>query len=458
MITIESKFRPFTFDELVKPLNMYQEAYDKISEDYSNLAMQSEQWADVVNQDKSPQAYAMYSGYENSLNEAIDEFSHGMSLSTRGKLMNLKRRYAKEITPIEKADAALKEAKSLREKVGPDGIFQTNDFSIDDFLHGNTVNNKYQSREALTKRTAALTEAAMQSALQDPTFKKEMGDQYWKVIQHNGGSYEDLKAALASNPVANNLFSEIKQRVMKDAGIENYDTYGRTQIESAINDGLYAGLDKPTISFQANQDYLNPMQKEQLQEMKDEAARAKTRWEWEKEDRAAGINPKTGKPIGGDNGKGGGERKESLPGAVDINMSKYIHSKDPSKDSDNIYIGLSDDAAAVIEGNKINYSQLTDKEREAVNNYLNGADPRYYEFYRSGEDGVFSSAHLKMRQTKIVTVGNLDEEEKQAAEQAAVKGATQSTTPNKNTGLPKFVIPKSMKSKLAMQRYGAPEF
>lgn len=431
MITIESKFRPFTFDELVKPLNMYQEAYDKISEDYSNLAMQAEQWADVVNQDKSPQAYAMYSGYENSLNEAIDEFSHGMSLSTRGKLMNLKRRYAKEITPIEKADAALKEAKSLREKVGPDGIFQTNDFSIDDFLHGNTVNNKYQSREALTKRTAALTEAAMQSALQNPTFKKEMGDQYWEIIQHNGGSYEDLKAALANNPVANNMFSEIKQRVMKDAGIENYDAYGRTQIESAINDGLYAGLDKPTINFQANQDYLNPMQKEQLQEMKDEAARAKTRWEWEKQDRAAGINPKTGKPIGGrGSGSEGGDKKVPILGAVQINMSKYMNSKDPSTDSEDIYTGLNDDQAAVIEGNKINYSQLTDKEREAVNTYLNGSDPRYYEFFRSGTDGTFSTAYLRIRPSKIVTISNLDEEERQAAEQAAV----QSTTSKKGTG------------------------
>lgn len=432
MITIESKFRPFTFDELVKPLNMYQEAYDKVSEDYSNLAMQSEQWADVVNQDKSPQAYAMYNGYANSLDEAIDEFSHGMSLSTRGKLMNLKRRYAKEITPIEKADAAFKEASKLREQVGPDGIFQTNDFSIDDFLHGNTVNNKYQSREALTKRTAALTEAAMQSALQDPTFKKAMGDQYWEIIQHNGGSYEDLKAALANNPVANNMFSEIKQRVMKDAGIENYDAYGKTQIESAINDGLYAGLDKPAISFQANQDYLNPMQKEQLREMKDEAARAKTRWEWEKEDRANNIDFKTGKQRGEKNSEksNSGDIKMQQGSAVRINMSKYINSKDPSKESDTLYEGLSDEDAVKISGNKINYSQLTPKERQAVDNYLNGSDPRYYEFYRNGEDTWHSSAYLYVKPIKIITVNDLQAQDDAAAEEAAVKAA-EGNTPKK---------------------------
>ena len=110
-----------------------------------------------------------------------------------------------------------------------------------------------------------MTEAAMASAMKDPEFQKAMGDQYWMLTQHTGGSYEDLKAAIANNAQAQNRFAEIKAQVMKDAGYDRYDTMGKQAIEDAINTGLYAGLDKPARSFQANQNFQSDYQKSQLQ-------------------------------------------------------------------------------------------------------------------------------------------------------------------------------------------------
>lgn len=278
-IIINSRFRPFSYDELIKPMLQYKEAYDKAEADYSTLATQTEQWKDVANQTQSPEAYAMYNKYANDLNNVIDDFSKGMTFQNRSQLLNMKRRYASDIIPIAKADAALKEANDLRIKAGPDAIFEVGEYnSLDSFLHGKRANNRYQSRDAITKRTAAMTEAAMASAMKDPEFQKAMGDQYWMLTQHTGGSYEDLKAAIANNAQAQNRFAEIKAQVMKDAGYDRYDASGKQAIEDAINTGLYAGLDKPTRSFQANQAYLNPLQSEQLQE-------AKTEFQWKKDDR-----------------------------------------------------------------------------------------------------------------------------------------------------------------------------
>lgn len=260
-LVIDSKFRPFSYDELIKPLMQYKEAYDKVEADYSNLAAQTEQWKDIANQTQSPEAYAMYSKYANDLNNILDDFSKGMTLQNRSQLLAMKRRYASDIQPIARASEAMKEANDLRVKAGPDAIFEVGEYnSLDQFLHGKTANNKYQSRDALTKRTAAMTEAAMASAMRDPEFQKAMGDQYWMLTQHTGGSYEDLKAAIANNAQAQNRFAEIKAQVMKDAGYDRYDTMGKQAIEDAINTGLYAGLDKPARSFQANQGYLNPLQ------------------------------------------------------------------------------------------------------------------------------------------------------------------------------------------------------
>ena len=265
-LVIDSKFRPFSYDELIKPLMQYKEAYDKVEADYSNLAAQTEQWKDIANQTQSPEAYAMYSKYANDLNNIVDDFSKGMTLQNRSQLLAMKRRYASDIQPIARASEAMKEANDLRVKAGPDAIFEVGEYnSLDQFLHGKTANNKYQSRDALTKRTAAMTEAAMASAMRDPEFQKAMGDQYWMLTQHTGGSYEDLKAAIANNAQAQNRFAEIKAQVMKDAGYDRYDTMGKQAIEDAINTGLYAGLDKPARSFQANQNFQSDYQKDQLQ-------------------------------------------------------------------------------------------------------------------------------------------------------------------------------------------------
>ncbi|QOR59397.1 hypothetical protein [uncultured phage cr116_1] len=276
-LVIDSKFRPFSYDELIKPLMQYKETYDKLETDYSNLAAQAELWKDVANQQQNPEAYAIYSKYAKDLDTMAESLSKGMLIGDRAKFTNLKRRYASEIGAIAKADEEIKKADELRLKVGPDAIFQNNSYKLDDALHGKKINNNYQSRDAITKRTAAMTEAAMASAMKDPEFQKAMGDQYWMLTQHTGGSYEDLKAAIANNPQAQNKFAEIKAQVMKDAGYDSYDAIGKQAIEGAINTGLYAGLDKPARSFQANQNYMNPLQTLQYNEYLEERLKEKAK-------------------------------------------------------------------------------------------------------------------------------------------------------------------------------------
>ena len=272
-LTINSKFRPFSFEEMWAPLKAYKEAYDKVEEEYAGLTESTEEWKNAVNQETSPRAYALYNGFAGDLNEVVSDFSHGMNLRNRSALLRMKKRFSSEIKPIIKADAALKEANKFRDEKGYDAIFEVNRYnSIDDFLDGQTANNRYVSREALTKKAAAITEAAMSEAMRDPEFKKVMGDQYWQIVQHTGGSYKDLmeafKLGISDNPIAQNRFSEIRQRLFKELGMENYDYYGQQQIVDTIDTGMYIGLDKPTSQFLQNQGYLNPLQAEQLNQMR----------------------------------------------------------------------------------------------------------------------------------------------------------------------------------------------
>lgn len=268
-LQLDTKFNPFTYDEMVKPLLYYKQAYDEAEAAYSDLATQTEAWKDIVNRENSPEAFEMYQRYSGDLSKAVDDFSQGMTAKNRRALLGLKRRYAQDITPIARASEAMNAANELRAKAGPDAIFEVGEYnSLDQFLHGKTANNKYQSREALTKKTAAMTEAAMAEALKDPDFEKYMGDQFWLITQHTGGSYEDLKEAMKlgmmDNPIAQNRFSQIRQEVAKNAGIQNYDAAGQQAIMDAIDTGLYAGLDKPVRNFQANADHITPVQRHSM--------------------------------------------------------------------------------------------------------------------------------------------------------------------------------------------------
>lgn len=424
-IRITSKFRPFSFDELLKPMLIYKEAYDKAEEDYNSLAAQTEQWRDIANQTKSPEAYAMFNKYATDLQTATENFSKGMTLQNKGQLLAMKRRYASDILPIAKASEAMKEANEFRMKMGPDAIFEVGEYnSLDKFLHGKTANNKYVSRDALTKRTAAMTEAAMASAMKDPEFQKTLGNQYWILTQHTGGSYEDLKAAIANNAQAQNRFAEIKAQVMKDAGYDRYDTIGKQAIEDAINTGLYAGLDKPARSFQANQAYLNPLQAEQL-------SQAKTEFNWKKQDReplSIGDNkyldPVTGLTFTKDEN---GNRTYDLTYKKDPNAS----SKNKSRGRDNsnsrstkkvnrldkpikVKVGgdnnveeYGDDVSP--SGTRVAFTSLTGKAREIAKQYMNDDTSEGYDIYIEEPGTLHSHQRITIIPRKVETIDSENE-------------------------------------------------
>lgn len=424
-IRITSKFRPFSFDELLKPMVIYKEAYDKAEEDYNSLAVQTEQWRDIANQTKSPEAYAMFNKYATDLQNATENFSKGMTLQNKGQLLAMKRRYASDILPIAKASEAMKEANEFRMKMGPDAIFEVGEYdSLDKFLHGKTANNKYLSRDALTKRTAAMTEAAMASAMKDPEFQKALGNQYWMLTQHTGGSYEDLKAAIANNAQAQNRFAEIKAQVMKDAGYDRYDTMGKQAIEDAINTGLYAGLDKPARSFQANQAYLNPLQAEQL-------SQAKTEFNWKKHDReplSLGDNkyldPVTGltftkdengnrtydlsykkDPNASSKGKSGSGNSSSSGGTKKANrLAKPIKVKVGGGNNVEEY---GDDVSP--SGTRVPYTELTGQAKEIAKQYMNDDTSNGYDIYIEEPGTLHNHQRIIIIPRTVETINSKDE-------------------------------------------------
>ena len=103
-LVINSKFRPFTYDELMKPVHDSTEAHQEVEAAYGALDTQASKWEHMANQATDEKAYTMYKTYADDLRAQADNLAkNGLNALSRKDLLTMQRRYAQEITPIENA-------------------------------------------------------------------------------------------------------------------------------------------------------------------------------------------------------------------------------------------------------------------------------------------------------------------------------------------------------------------
>lgn len=303
-IVVNSKFNPFTYEQLVKPLEDYTKAYNEVEEQYADLSKQTETFRDIATQENSPKSYAMFSKYAKDLETVTDDFSRGMTMANRRQLLGLKRRYAKEITPIARADAARQEAIKYRRDVkarDDSAIFKVDNFSLDDFLHGGTVSEDYVSGKNILARTSAKAEALGKSLFSDPEFKTILGGQKYQISQQNGLTPEMFYAVVndqLDNPnISKALRTKLQgfRQIMDDelANVADWGDAARQQVLSSVTTGMYAGLAKPTYQFTENGEYINAAQRRSLANQEAQLKLQQDRFDYaKKKDRiASGADP-----------------------------------------------------------------------------------------------------------------------------------------------------------------------
>lgn len=231
-IVINSKFRPFSYDELIKPLLQYKEEYDKREAAFSTLQQQADAWKNIATQTKNPLAYSMYTKFNNDLTSAVNNFKQGMTLQNRGALMDMNKRYMSDIKPISDA-ATKKEALSAEQRKlqasNPSLIFQRNadNMSIDDFIrnpmqdYGQVVNG-----DAITKSVAtaaqALSKQAAESNEGKARLKALLPFQYEYITQTGYNPTEIMKAILRSDR-ADAILTGIVDNAVASTGISQWN-------------------------------------------------------------------------------------------------------------------------------------------------------------------------------------------------------------------------------------------
>lgn len=237
-LIINSKFRPFTYDEMVKPLAQYKEAYDKVEQDYTNLTLETEALKNMIDRNRDKEVYDSYSNYANELSSIVDDFSKGMNMNNRSALLGMKRRYASTIVPIANAITRRKELADEQRKASlsnPTMLYQrqANDMSLSDFINNPSADygNSY-SGNTLTAQVAAGAAALAKQYRDNPDKLKSLGD-YYEYVESRGYTVDSIMAAM-KDMIANNdpkAPQELKQLV--------YDAVNSSGIDDSWSGNAY---------------------------------------------------------------------------------------------------------------------------------------------------------------------------------------------------------------------------
>ena len=188
-----SMFNPVTFDEMLKPHQMYTEAYNLQQGVVNDLDTKASVWEKLAASEKDKATYDRYKEYENTLRTKAEEMSkYGLTPNTRKDVGDLRVQYAKDIVPIEQANIQLEKIKEEQRKAAlqDESIMfdldsRRGDISLTDLISNPDLS--YTPTFGSTMRQRGIDRAKSASTLQDMTFEfSRLNNQFFKVHKHDG--------------------------------------------------------------------------------------------------------------------------------------------------------------------------------------------------------------------------------------------------------------------------------
>lgn len=240
-----AKFRPFSYQEMLQPLQAYTQEYNTIQEGMGELGTKADVFERMANEQTDPQAYAIYKQYSNDLAAQAESLAkQGLTPASRQGLIDMKRRYSSEIVPIEQAYAARAEEAKSQYAGRAQGIVYEGDAStssLDRYLGNPSIRYNYANSQEGFKRVATVA-SALAKGLRSYGNGKKLDDYTKTWLQEHG--YRDTEVASA--------ISDIRKIVNGDTDVQSNGV-----LRAILNDEMNtAGINTWTNKVAVN-DYFN---------------------------------------------------------------------------------------------------------------------------------------------------------------------------------------------------------
>jgi hypothetical protein len=361
-LVIDSHFKPFSYAEMLAPVQAATQAHQELESAYSELETKANIWDKMASETTDPKAHSIYQKYADDLQEQAGELAkNGLSPSSRQAMLNMKKRYTQDITPIENAwnrrKELMDEQRKLREQDST--IMFDNDFrnmSLDTIMENPSIGYESLSGKDIAARTAAIASNYAKSIQNEPEFKSILKSQYWQVRQHSGWTPEQIIMDATGDSNAPEALKQIRRQM--HASLKNNAAYRYELADPYISQGMHSGLGTDTYSTLADQSYVNPLEWAKFALARKQAARA-ARGDKEDKYKVSRLD----RPI-----------KLIVDGA-DKDEDKYL-----SKD----------EAEKAMEGKAVNFENLTSAQKHKVLQTIGQDDPDNYIILTSEETNWFS--------------------------------------------------------------------
>lgn len=289
-IVINSKFKPFSYAEMLQPVQMATAAHQEIENEYADLATKANVWDEMANEQTDPYAYKMYKTYSNDLEEQAGQLAReGLTPASRQNMLRMRQRYSSDIVPIEQAYKRRQELiDEQRKLLAQDNtlMFDRNAsmLSLDDLIKNPQLTYQSYSGATLAKQVGTAAQNLAKEMRDNPRkWRTILGNQYFETIMQKGYRPEEIIQVLQNNPEASPILKGIVEDAVGSSNISSWgdqDTLNRAY--EYARQGLWNAVGETQYQVQSNKAYDYAMQ-EQL--AKNKEARAKAAKEQEERSR-----------------------------------------------------------------------------------------------------------------------------------------------------------------------------
>lgn len=254
-LVANTQFQNRSFDDLLKPLAMYTQEYNSLEDALGELDTKASIWEGMANEESDPIAYAQYKRYADDLrSQAASLAQTGLNPLSRKSMLNLKRRYAAEIAPIEQAYANRKiQADEQRKALlqNPTLLLsrRADVTSLDDYLKNPQLGYESYSGALLTQQVGTAA-AQIAKSLREYGNGKAL-DGFTKTwLQEHGYTAEEVWQAIHNpdSPKSSRILNSMVDNVMADSGIPQWADRGTlNQAYNYARQGLWQAVGQTQI-------------------------------------------------------------------------------------------------------------------------------------------------------------------------------------------------------------------
>lgn len=260
-----AKFKPFSYQEMLQPLQAYTQEYNTIQEGMGELGTKADVFERMANEQTDPQAYAIYKQYSNDLAAQAESLAkQGLTPASRQGLIDMKRRYSSEIVPIEQAYKRRQELIDEQRKLQAQDstlLFDrpASTLSLDELIANPALSPQSYSGALLSKQVGTAAQNLAKEVRENPRkWRTILGNQYYETIMQKGFRPEEIMQAVQNNPEASPILQGIVEDAVGSSGIRSwgdenilnraYD-YARQGLWNAVGETQYQTLSNKAYDY-----------------------------------------------------------------------------------------------------------------------------------------------------------------------------------------------------------------